>query len=303
MVKKIVVLSFIAVVLVCAAVGMICRRRHMCRDLAARNGAGVALQTRAEHPAQSVSTNKLARSPRGGKIYWGLGSTNGVPYKCAYRIQTPKRISITSEQSNEVAKVFASILDSYQSQDIVGMKTAMKNVPDIVTNMQKKVFGQLSRPLRIALREQFLERKSPMDFSDVDKLSTYLRSNLDLTLFLGNIALEREDFGIMVESYDALVLSRLLDYKKNYGEQGASELEKCVDGFIEEWHRQIESENGFTRQCMWFQVDAGWTFYHDGIWTLEHLTTNVRRTASQLVRLGYTPKWLSEFDDLSEAVK
>ena len=183
------------------------------------------------------------------------------------------------------------------------MKTAMKNVPGIVTNMQGKVFIQLSRPLRVALREQFLERKSPMDFSDVGKLSAYLRSNFDLTLFLGNIALEREDFETMVELYDALVLSRLLDYKKNYSEQGASELEKCVDGFVEEWHRQIESENGFTRQCMWFQVDLQWPNYNEGRWSVVQLSQFVKRFAGKLVSLGYTPKWLLEFDDLSEAVK
>lgn len=303
MVKKIVGLSLVAVVLVGVAVGTVCRWRHQCRDLAASSGVGAVLQTRAEHPAQSVSTNRLARSPRGGKIYWGLGSTNGVPYDCAYRVQTPKRIPITSEQSNEVAKVFASILDSYQSQDIEGMKTAMKNVPGIVTNMQGKAFIQLSRPLSVALDEHFLWCQSPMEYSDVDGLSAYLRSNLELTLFLGNVALEREDFGTMVDMYDALVLSRLLSYKKLYSEQGFGELEKCVDGFIEEWHRQIESENGFTRQCMWFQVDLQWPNYNEGRWSAAQLSQFVKKFAGKLVSLGYTPKWLSEFDDLSEAVK
>ena len=202
-----------------------------------------------------------------------------------------------------VAKVFARILESYENQDIEGMNTAMECVPDIVSNMQKKVFGQLSRPLRVALREQFLERKSPMDFSGVDKLSAYLRANFDLTLFLGNIALEREDFETMVELYDALVLSQLLNYKKNYSAQGSDELEKCVDGFIEEWHRQIESENGFTRQCMWFQVDLQWPNYNEGRWSAAQLSQFVKKFAGKLVSLGYTPKWLSEFDDLSEAVK
>ena len=303
MVKKIVGLSVVAVVLVCVAVGTICRWRHICRDLAALNSAGAELLASAEQRGQSLSTNRLARSPRGGKIYWGLGSTNGVPYKCAYRIQTPKRIPITSEQSNMVAKAFASILESYQQQDVEGMRNAMKNVHGIVTNMQRNVFIQLSRPLRVALDEYFLWRQSPVEYSDVDVLSAHLRSNLELTIFLGNIALEREEFWTTVGIYDALVLSQLLGYKKIYSEQGSSELEKCVDCFIEEWHRQIESENGFTRQCMWYRVDAGWTFYNDGIWTLEQLTANVKKGADQLVRLGYTPKWLWEFDDLSEAVK
>ena len=303
MVKKIAGLLLVAGVVACVVVGKSCHCRHPGRCMTVNEAERTVFEENSGPFGQSLSTNRLARSPRGGKIYWGLGSTNGVPYDCAYRVQTPKRIPITPEQSNMVAKVFARILESYENQDIEGMNTAMECVPDIVTNMQKKVFGQLSRPLRVALREQFLERKSPMDFSGVDKLSAYLRANFDLTLFLGNIALEREDFETMVELYDALVLSQLLNYKKNYSAQGSDELEKCVDGFIEEWHRQIESENGFTRQCMWFQVDLQWPNYNEGRWSAAQLSQFVKKFAGKLVSLGYTPKWLSEFDDLSEAVK
>ena len=305
MVKKTVGLSFIAVVLVCAAVGAICRLRRQCRDLTKHGGNGGKMEVLSpvEQTVEAMSANNLHKSPRSGQVYWGIGKRDGVMYDCAYRVQTPKRISITSEQSNMVTKVFASILEAYKRHDVERMNTAMKDVPDIVTNMQDKVFIQLSRPLSDALDEHFLRRQLPMEFSGVDELSAYLRSNLELTLFLGNVALAREDFTKMVDIYDALVLSQLLNYKTLYHEQRAESLEKCVDGFIEIWHRQIESEHGFTRQCMWYQVDAGWTLYHEGFCTLEQLTDRVKLGADQLLRLGYTPKWLSEFDDLSEAVK
>ncbi len=303
MVKKIGGLLLVAGAVACIVAWKSCHCRHPGRCMTVNEDERTAYEAHAEQIRKPLSTNRLARSPRGGKIYWGLGSTNGVPYNCAYRVQTPKRIPITTEQSNMVAKVFACILESYESQDIGRMSAAVKSVPGIVTNMQKNVFGQLARPLRVALREQFLERKSPMVFSDVGKLSAYLRSNLDLTLFLGNIALEREEFETMVELYDALVLSQLLNYKKSYSAQGSGDFEKCVDDFIEEWHCQIESENGFTRQCMWFQVDLQWPNYNEGRWSSAQLSQYVKKLAGKIVSLGYTPKWLSEFDDLSEAVK
>ena len=37
--------------------------------------------------------------------------------------------------------------------------------------------------------------------------------------------------------------------------------------------------------------------------TAEQLSKEVKEYAKGIIHLGYTPKWLSEFDDLSEAVK
>ena len=80
-------------------------------------------------------------------------------------------------------------------------------------------------------------------------------------------------------------------------------MEKTSDVLINEWKEQIEDINGFTRQFMWYQVDLQWRNYHEGTWTLAQLSDWTKRYANGLIRLGYTPKWLSEFDDLSEAVK
>ena len=54
---------------------------------------------------------------------------------------------------------------------------------------------------------------------------------------------------------------------------------------------------------MWFEVDLQWDSYNVGVRTVEQLSSFVKEYAKGLINLGYTPKWLSEFDDLSEAVK
>jgi hypothetical protein len=207
----------------------------------------------------------------------------------AYRIKTPKRIEATPEQSNVVARVFAQILESYENNDVEGMKASMRDIPCIVTNMKDKVFAELKAPVCAALQDRFIGWQAPLEFADVDSLDVYLESSIELTIFLGNIALKRMDFGAMVDIYDWLVLRRLLQYKNKYHDQGDERFEACVDKFIEEWHRQIESENGFTRQSMWFQVDLQWPLYYEGTWTLEKLTSRVKECADPLIKLGYTP--------------
>ena len=302
MVRKIIVMSMVVAVVLCCFVCAWRMRRHSCHEDHSLY-EGIQENHSCEVITNDASGRKLAKSPRTGQMYWGIAHDKGMLRDRAYRIRTPQRVSITIEQSNAVARAFARILESYENCDVEGMKASMKDVPDIVTNMKEKAFIALKGSLCNALQSRFIGLQSPMEFQDAESLGAYLRSNIELTIFLGNIALKREDFDTMVDIYDALVLKQLLNYKRKYREDGEECFESCVDKFIEEWHQQIESENGFTRQSMWFHVDLGWPFYHDGTWSLAQLTKWVRDRADRLISLGYTPKWLSEFDDLSEAVK
>ena len=89
------------------------------------------------------------------------------------------------------------------------------------------------------------------------------------------------------------------------------------------WHRRGESDDWFrvsrpdyelfedaeSRKLMIdhqyiqrFSIDNDGVF-KVGVRSLEQLSEFVKENAKGLIRLGHTPKWLSEFDDLSEAVK
>ena len=300
MVKKCIVVSLLFSVVLCATVyAWTVMRGACCKKQDCEN---VAERVIAEPVTCPPYGRKLAKSPRSGKIYWGTRSKNGVPCDFAYRIQTPQRILVLPDQSNAVAMAFADILKAYGYGDWKSMKAYMDNVPDVVTNMHDKVYLKLRYPLRAALDEYFLNVKSPLEFPDVESLDKYLRVNIELVLFLGNMEQRRGDYESGLR-YDYLVLDQLNRYAKKYQDEGLECFEVCVDSFIEEWHRQIESENGFTRQYMWFQVDLQWPLYYEGSWTLDKLSAWAKQYASHLIKRGYTPKWLSEFDDLSEAVK
>jgi len=252
---------------------------------------------------QQVSSGQLAKSPRTGHVHWGDGSKDGVPCKIAYRFQPPRRVPITDDQSNAVARAFIDLLESYEASDVAAMKVAMGNLPPVVTNMRQKAFSKLSHPLFTAFNKRFMNQNYRTEFSDVKAFDLYMRTNIELTYFLGGLAIKRADYDTSVAIYEALVLEKLIKYKSMYHQEGNNALEACADKYIADWHRQIESDDSFTRQCMWFQVDLQWAKYKDGSWTLKQLSDWAKRGAAPLTRLGYTPKWLSEFDDLSEAVK
>ena len=302
MVKKVTVLVVLGLMLCITVIGYLLLVKSHRREISCAVG-----KTDKSVPAilecATTIAKELVRSPRADNVHWGVAKKDGRIYDCPYRIRIPKRIAITQAQSNCLARSFAHILNSYRVYDLPGMKDSMREVPDVVTNIHEGILLECSGPLRAELRNRFLFRKALFDFADVNHLVAYLRSNMELVRFLGNIALKRQDFDGMVDVYDALVLEQLMRYRHRYEESHTNDLEMCVDGLVDEWHRQIESENGFTRQSMWFQVDLQWPLYYDGTWTLEQLSTWVKSRANRLVRLGYTPKWLSEFDDLSEAVK
>ena len=307
MVKRGDVLLCGAIVAICVAtiVGIMTRKCQMfkCRPFQAEHFSA-GLQHDADFAA--AKGRKLAKSPRQGKVYWGVDNAGG---KVAYRFLPPVRTPITEAQSNEIAVVFARMAEAYAHGEREAMLACTNELPDVVTNIPDRVFAQLVSPLARPLIYEFANTDGPIphemkDFDDAKAFESYVRINLDVALFIGNMYLKRERYDkCPLEVIDATVLKQLLLYKEKFHAAERYDLEKVADGFIEEWHGQIESENGFTRQVMWFQVDFLWGFYNSGEWSLEKLSERAKKYAKPLIRIGYTPKWLSEFDDLSEAVK
>ena len=244
---------------------------------------------------------RLARTPRSGQVYYGTDNS-GAPF--AYRYRRPARVPVTSVQSNAVAKAFEGVARAYVEGDGKRMRACMESLPDVVTNMPDKLFTHLVHPISEALCDGFINpRELLKDFVSVADFEEYLRNSIDIAVFWGNSYAMREDFASPVEFLDVAVLRKLLIYKERFRNAGRPEMEKCADRFIQQWQNHIESEDGFTRKYMLFQVDLQWCTYKCGDRSLEQLSAFVKGKANGLIRLGYTPKWLSEFDDLSEAVK
>lgn len=250
--------------------------------------------------SSTYKSRRLLRTPRTGHVYYGTDNS-GAPFPL--RFKRPVRVPMTPVQSNAVAMAFKDIATAYVNGDSMSMKKHMESMPDVVTNITDELFLALSKPVRGILKDGILNLRHPRDFSSVVEFDSYVRNSIDLAVFWADSYVRRGDFGGPVVYLDTSVLSQLLYYKEKFHNEGQIELEKCADGYIHQWKNQIDSENGFTRQYMLFQVDLQWSTYKVGVRSLEQLSEFVKENAKGLIRLGHTPKWLSEFDDLSEAVK
>lgn len=251
--------------------------------------------------SQDASPKKqLAKSPRGGAVYWGRNN-DGSLFAC--RVKRLTRTPVTPAISNEIAVVYRQIAEAYNSGELENMRLSMQALPDAVTNMPDRLFGKLSLPVHDILMGDFLNPYSTRTFDTVQDFELYVQLNVELATFWGNVFLKREYYDGPVAFLDRSVLRKLMIYKGRFHSENRVDCEKCVDGFIDRWHEQIELPNGFLRQFMWFEVDLQWRRYNEGLMTAEQLSKEVKEYAKGIIHLGYTPKWLSEFDDLSEAVK
>lgn len=262
------------------------------------------LMPKAHHDTSDMKRIKPVKSRRGSQIYWGEGSIDGRPYSCAYKVVQPHWKPITTEQSNEFSRVFKSILNAYQCGDISGMKSSMMETPNFVTNMPEQLFYDFVQPVLHEQEAAFVHPKELRSFSSAEEFVDYCRINIDLALFLGGLFMKRDWFGCgAVIRCEGDVFAQLQRWKDKFHREGQEDLERAADGFIAEWIEHIESPDSFTRQYLWFEVDLQWPCYNDGLWTIEQLSAFVKDKAKILTRSGYTPKWLSEFDDLSGTVK
>ena len=231
-----------------------------------------------------------------------------VYYSCpdgdrVVRCHPPLRTAITVAESNEVAKVFESLLAAYTNGQLATVRMSLDMVPGVVTNMPDQDFAVAVYPLVSALKNGFMFAEKLQRFDGLSDFEEYARINLDLIRFLGDAYVRRGGECGLLYVYDSQTLGQFMRYRDMFHERGLVECEHAAERYIAEWKDQIESEYGFTRRYMWFQVDLQWPLYNEGRMTLDELSRHVKSYAAGLIRLGYTPKWLSEFDDLSEAVK
>ena len=84
-------------------------------------------------------------------------------------------------------------------------------------------------------------------------------------------------------------------YVDRFHVEGKRDFEAVARGFLDKWIEHIESERGFTRWYARCLMAAYEISIAEGEFTRESAVRSVRKAATPLIRLGYTPKWLEEF--------
>lgn len=219
------------------------------------------------------------------------------------RYQPAPRIALSADQRTDVAKTFENLLHAYTNGQYTAMRTVMETIPAVVTNMPERDFSEAVNPLRTALKSRFLFADDLQPFAGADDFEAFARLNLDVIRFLGDIYIRRGGNSRLPLVSESQTLKQFMRWKDLFHQQNDLDGERVADTFIAEWVGQIESDNGFTRRYMRFQVNLQRSLVQEGKMTLDELSHYVKSYADGLIRLGYTPKWLSEFDDLSKAAK
>lgn len=201
----------------------------------------------------------------------------------------------TTAESNELVAAFAGIDEAYASGQVELVRQRASQIPNCVTNIADHLFLAMTHSYESRFSREFLDDGQVADYSDVKKLSRYLQLNIEVARLMGCLRVRRKGYSGCLRILDSRVLERLYCYRDKYIQEGRLDMQCCVMQHVNEWIDQIESEDGFTRRYMLFQLSLQYPRVVKGDWSYEYLLTTMRQEAGSLLKLGYTPKWLKEF--------
>ncbi len=220
---------------------------------------------------------------------------------------------IAKESENELKAFFVQVTDAYTNRNYEIVRKQIANVPETLYDVTRQVYQDAINPFCTVFMDEvlwksggFLESLPLPVFENAQELSTYLRVNTDVALFLGRTFIKRKEWIHPLDFLESAALMQLGRYRRMYLHEGKSDHVEVVDRFTHEWQQHIESEDGFTRQYMWHVVDRyvyerehreiSWKRHRLDTWlSKEQIFRIARSEAEGLIKHGYTPKWIDEF--------
>jgi hypothetical protein len=203
---------------------------------------------------------------------------------------------VSAEKKKEIADLFQKIAVAYANEQIDLMREYISLISTDYCALPADVRNEVDAPFEF--KKRFLWSNELKSFNKVDDFERFARTNIEAALFEGEMGLlERSDFSAYVEG---TVLVRLIQYKEKFAKEGLLKLEKSADKFLSYWVSFIESDNGFTKRYVNFIVENNELVNFirpDEAQTREESLRSARSFAKGLIRCGYRPKWLKEFEE------
>ena len=197
--------------------------------------------------------------------------------RCGY---TPKWLDdFLGVNELKLKALYHDIENAYTNEQAEAMKQAMARVLDHSGRSQ----GQ-SRPpfiLDYVFTRLFNERFKLKEFDSLPEFERFLSVNLEMALFLCSCDYEgasSRDFEL--RELECRTFKILKKYADKCHEAGRSDFEAVVQKFMGIWIAHIESDQAFVHR---------FAYYYGG--RREGACFAVR----EIIRLGYTPKWLDDF--------
>jgi hypothetical protein len=205
---------------------------------------------------------------------------------------------VSEEKKKELADLFQKIAEAYQNENVELMREYISLISPDYCALPVAVRSEISAPL--GFKKNFMRCDKLKSFDKVEDFERFVRLNIEAARFESDLEVlmtYESDYGVGPER---MLSVRLLQYKKKFVEEGLRELEASADKFLSYWISFIESDNGYSKRWAEFIVE-----YNEMVEftrstrpkTREELLYSARSSVMGLIRCGYRPKWLKQFEE------
>jgi hypothetical protein len=205
---------------------------------------------------------------------------------------------VSEEKKREIADLFRKIAEAYQNENVELMREYISLISPDYCALPVAVRNEISA--QFGFEKNFMRCDKLKSFDKVEDFERFVRINIEAARFVSDLEVlmtYESDYGIGPER---MLLVRLLQYKKKFVEGGLRELEASVDRFLSYWTSFIESDNGYSKRWAKFIVEYNEMAKFTQLTrskTREELLYSARSSVKGLIRCGYRPKWLKEFEE------
>lgn len=200
--------------------------------------------------------------------------------------------------------IWAEAATNLVAGNVKEMEEKISLVTERMKGICKEQWIDIVGPFYDLLNQRLDKNKVNGAFTSEDEFNAYMAATLRGMNLMGMVELHRYPPSASVVRWECYAMMTLKAYQQLFSESGQTHLAGCAERFIGQLVEQIESDEGLTRQYMEYLRARDIKVQVEGRHVSRDVAMRGIRSHADMLRIaGYVPKWLSEFDDLSEAVK
>ena len=219
--------------------------------------------------------------------------------RAAFMAIDPGYVGVSEEEKERMIGIYQDIAQAYSNRDIMAMRIAMLKLPAVNDHLSWQISPQIEKPLSAALDNTFLRTEKLLDFDTSAQFDGFVKSNIEVALFLGGVYARRKCFDI-ASFMESLTFQRLKQYEEKFAKEGKDEFKDVAAKALAFWTAWVESPNGFIRQhARWeFRVSTEYAkiLKPERAMSRDDAARQSYGLAAALFKpTGYIPAWLSEY--------
>lgn len=210
-------------------------------------------------------------------------------------------VGISEDEQEKLIGIYRDIAQAYTNQDIMAMHIAMLKLPEVNDHLTWQISSRIEKPLFALFNDTFLRTTRLFDFDTQAQFDGFVKSNIEVALFLGGVYARRKCFDI-ASFMESLTFQRLKQYEEKFAREGKDEFREVAAKALSLWTAWIESPKGFTRQKAIWEVRTSTEYAEilkpECALPREKALLSARKNAEAMLKpTGLAPAWLSEFGD------